>query len=77
MTVKVRYGRDEYSLYRIKEEWCMKHIGKGVWGDPKNWDLEWNKDAKWAINTVFGNSFFFFKEERDATLFILQWGPGL
>ena len=77
MTVKVWYDKSEYSLHRVKEEWCTENIGQGTWGNPKDWVNGWPTKYKWTMNTIFGNSFFYFKEESDATMFILRWGPGV
>ena len=77
MTISVHYDRDEYSLHPAKEQWCRNHIGKGMWGIPRDWKDGINSaDARWSINSVFGETFFYFKEEKDATMFILRWGAG-
>ena len=78
MTIKVHYDRDEYSLHAPREKWCREHIGKGSWGDPRGWTDGINtQDAKWAIQSIFGETFFYFREEKDAMMFVLKWGPGL
>ena len=77
--IKIHYDKEQYSLIRSKEDWCNEHIGKGSWQNPEYWSLGWDQcsEVKWAITSAFGNSFFFFKEERDATMFILRWGAGI
>jgi ABC-type uncharacterized transport system ATPase subunit len=45
--------------------WCRVIIGTGGY--------IMNDDDLWGIVTVFGESKFFFVEERDATAFTLRW----
>jgi hypothetical protein len=49
--------------------WCEKNLGLGGYyaftKDPKN--------AKWSIDSMFGNSHFFFRDPKDALLFSLTW----
>lgn len=67
---KVQFGKDHYHLQNEMIEWCKKYISPNYgWRKP---DKErWGDD--WGIVSMFGNSFFYFIEERNATLFALRW----
>ena len=45
-------------------EWCSNNFGEG--GHNSLGDA-------WSLETAFGNSYFGFKYERDATLFSMKW----
>lgn len=64
MTV-VGFNKRMYHLNGAMESWCKEHVGPGGW-------LNAPEDL-WTISSVFGNTTFTFKYERDATLFALKW----
>ena len=74
--VVVQFGKDKYHLQRDMEVWCKKHISKPpvghtwVSGEPKSWEGL----GTWCMSSMFGNTFFYFKEEKDALWFELAWG---
>jgi hypothetical protein len=51
-------------------KWCEKHIGKGAYFDSRAF---WDPEVKWAVDQSAGNIYFTFRNERDATLFVLMW----
>lgn len=73
--VTVEFGKENYHEQGIMINWCNKYIGTNppysdwCWATPDKWP----KDNKWAIQSMFGTTFFYFKEEKDATMFILKW----
>jgi hypothetical protein len=69
----ITFGKDRYHQHPEMEQWCKDNIGKGKWicGTPKTWKgLE---DIDWAIDSMFGNTTFAFKDAKHLTLFILRW----
>lgn len=77
MTITVEFGKDKYHLQRQMEEWCTEHISQNP--RYKNWvfmkpkDGEWEGLGQWCMDSAFGNTFFYFKNESDATMFTLRW----
>ncbi len=75
MTTTVELGKDHYHLQSNMEAWCTQHIGKNprytnwVYSQPKDWEGL----GTWCMNSAFGTTFFYFKNESDATLFTLKW----
>ena len=75
MTKTVEFGKDKYHLQYDMEKWCKEHIGKNplytswVSGEPRSWEGM----GTWCMSTMFGTTFFYFKEEKDAVLFALRW----
>lgn len=57
---RVQFGKDRYHEIQDMAQWCQENIGAGRY-------------PPWAVETRFGNTFFFFVNERDATLFSLRW----
>lgn len=75
MTITVEFDRRYYHLQREMEEWCNTYIGENprytnwVYSEPK----EWEGLGTWCLASMFGTTFFYFKNEADATLFALKW----
>jgi hypothetical protein len=61
----ITFGKERYHLNGAMEYWCADHIGKGGW--LREYDDMWN------INSIFGNTTFKFKNEKDYTWFVLRW----
>lgn len=62
---EVQFGKDRYHQINDMADWCYEHFGSG--GQLAR------PDDKWALDMAFGNSFFKFKNEKDAIMFILRW----
>jgi hypothetical protein len=73
MTVEVRFGKDRYHQHEEMIKWCKEVIGYGGWSwvTPDSWDRVGGK--LWLVHSAFGNTVFAFKEEKDASMFILRW----
>lgn len=70
----VEFSKRHYHLNDSMIEWCEINIGKNqpgnwVYANPGNWH-----ERNWAISSTFGNTTFYFKNEKDATMFMLKWG---
>lgn len=75
MMAVVQFGKNMYHLQAEMEKWCSNNIGQNplyrnwVGGEPKTWEGL----GTWCMASMFGNTFFFFKEEKDALWFELVW----
>lgn len=75
MTTIVQIGRDKYNLQLDMELWCVDNIGKNP--PYKNWvyskPISWEGLGDWCMSSMFGITFFYFKEESHARLFEQAW----
>ena len=55
------------------EKWCKENVGPGCWtfGKARTW--EGMGTNLWTIDSMFGNTTFSFKNEKDYTWFVLRW----
>lgn len=59
------FGKDRYHEIQYMISWCHLQFGDGGWlASPS---------CTWATESAFGNTFFKFKNEEDATMFALRW----
>ena len=65
----VEFGKDKYHLQNDMIQWCRDNLGTGGWRQPslKLWG------DHWGIVCAFGNTTFYFIEEKDAIMFRLRW----
>lgn len=67
--IRFSFGKDRFHEQMDMIKWCEKKLGSGGYyaftKDPEN--------AKWSIDSMFGNTHFFFKNPKDAVLFGLTW----
>jgi hypothetical protein len=67
--IRISFGKDRYHEYLDMIAWCEKHCGEGGY-----YEFSKNPDtANWSINSMFGNTHFFFRNTEDALLFALRW----
>jgi hypothetical protein len=68
--VVVEFGKDRYHLNDDMQSWCTDNFGIGGWvyANPDDWE-----ERYWAISSAFGNTTFYFKDEKHATIFALRW----
>lgn len=73
MPSEITFGKDRYYLNNDMESWCKQHIGHGGWtyASPKDW--RGMDDRVWVMHSMFGNTTFAFKHDRDALAFTLKW----
>lgn len=75
MTTTISFDNRSYFLHHEMIAWCDEFIGKNpsyrtwVYQEPG----DWRGLGTWCVSSVFGNTFFYFKHEQDATLFALRW----
>ena len=75
MTATVEFSNRYYLLQGEMEKWCERHICENP--PYTNWvyskPTEWEGLGNWCMASAFGTTFFYFKNESDATLFTLKW----
>lgn len=62
---EIAFGKDRYHEIQEMISWLMANVGHGGYLD--------DPEGLWRIEQAFGNSFFRFKRDRDATIFALKW----
>lgn len=75
MTITVEFGNSRYHQQGEMERWCSENIN---YNPPyKNWvatePKSWEGMGTWCMSSMFGSTFFYFKNEKDATMFKLRW----
>lgn len=67
--IRFSFGKDRFHEQTAMLKWCEDNLGQGGYyafsRDPEN--------AKWSIDSMFGNTHFFFRDSKDAVLFSLTW----
>lgn len=66
MSYKITLGKDKYHLHSEITQWCRDHIGNG--GPAAH-----EPDKLWDMVMAFGNSTYYFKNEKDLAFFMLRW----
>ena len=67
--IRISFGKDRYHEQSDMTSWCEKNIGDGgYYAFTKN-----PEESRWAIESMFGNTHFFFCNPNDAVLFSLKW----
>jgi len=62
---EVEFSKQQYHLIEEMNSWLRANVGDGGWRPML--------DARWHIESAFGNSKYVFKDPRDAMLFALRW----
>jgi hypothetical protein len=68
----ITFGKDKYHLHLEMQAWCKQQFGEGKWISypyPKDWTAM----PDWTIHSMFGNTTFAFKDEKQYNWFILRW----
>jgi hypothetical protein len=67
---EITFGRDRYIQYPQMQKWCEENIGgSGGWCNLDDYNLA----RVWSINILFGYTTLQFRNDEDATAFILRW----
>jgi hypothetical protein len=61
----IQFGKGRYHEIETMIKWCYEHFGGGGWLP--------SPGCSWSVESAFGNTFFIFKNEKDATIFALRW----
>lgn len=64
----IKFGKDRYHLNTEMYEWLVNNLGPGGW-----YKQAIDVNHRWAWESAFGNTTYHFREDRDATMFILKW----
>ena len=63
---EITFNNTRFHLNGEMEEWCRNNIGQGGWGAAHEGDV-------WRIDSMFGNTTFKFKHEKDFIWFTMRW----
>lgn len=64
----VKFGKDHYHLNEDMYEWLLHNIGQGGW-----YKQAIDAEHRWAWESHFGNTTYYFKNDKDASMFVLRW----
>lgn len=67
--IRISFCKDRYHQQREMQAWCEKHLGDGGYYA----FTQRPRTARWAIESMFGATHFFFRDSKDAVLFGLTW----
>ena len=65
---EITFGKQRYHQNSEICKWLYENVGEGGW---HRGSVE--EDKLWAWTVAFGNTTFYFKNDKDATMFILKW----
>jgi hypothetical protein len=66
------FGKDRYHEINDIQMWCVQQFGEGKWiGEPYPKDC--TAMPNWTVHSMFGNTTFAFKDEKQYNWFILRW----
>jgi len=65
---RISFGQDRFHQQEEMISWCKRHCGDGGWQAITKSDK-----ARWSVDSMFGHTHFFFKEEKDLVLFSMKW----
>ena len=66
MATIIQFDKSKYHLINQMNDWLRTNIGPGGYAPVL--------DARWHIESAFGNTWYTFKDPKDATFFALMWG---
>lgn len=61
---EIKIDRDRYAEQTTMIRWCESEFGE--------WQVR-NGLERWGVTQSFGYAHFYFREEEDATVFVLRW----
>ena len=67
--IRISFGKDRYHQQREMASWCEKNLGDGGYYAFTHRP----NTARWAIESMFGSTHFFFRDSKDAVMFGLTW----
>jgi hypothetical protein len=73
--VEFKFNNRHYHLQHEMYDWCEEKFGQGGWASPHKGEFPLS-NVNWVMDTIFGNTFVYFKYPEDATMFALRWPNG-
>ena len=65
---EITFGKHRYHQNAEICEWLYHNVGDGGW-----YRQNVEEGKSWARTVTFGNTTFYFKNPKDATMFLLRW----
>ena len=69
---QITFGKDQYHLNGKMQQWCKNTLGPPAYSVDNIRD-DGDRKNLWTYKGIFGNTTYFFKNEKDYTMFILRW----
>jgi hypothetical protein len=64
---EITFGKGSYHLQKDMINWCREQFGDGsVYGGR-------GAVERWSMDSAFGHTVFYFRNEADAVVFSLRW----
>jgi hypothetical protein len=74
-THSITFNNTRYHQHPEMAIWLEANVGAGGWS--ASWDNQlpgqYHKEYVWRIESMFGNTTFAFKHEKDYAWFLLRW----
>lgn len=68
----ITFNNTRYHQHREMQSWCEEQFGPGQWiSEP--YPKDWTSMPVWTVHSMFGNTTFAFKNQRQYNWFILRW----
>lgn len=64
----IKFGKDRYHLNGEMYEWLVSNFGSGGW-----YKGSIDANHRWAWESGFGITIYYFREDKDASMFLLRW----
>jgi hypothetical protein len=68
--IEFKFGRERFHEAQEMSLWLIDHYGRGMW---YRHAMVENNDCRWAQESAFGITWFYFRNQEDATMFALRW----
>jgi hypothetical protein len=68
----VKVNKQHYHFISQMQAWCLANIGPGDYFQRKHVSVD-DSQQRWYMTTAFGNSLFYFKSAKDASIFAFKW----
>lgn len=66
--IEIEFGKDRFHLQDEMIKWCRTNLGEGGWGSYNKAGIK-----QWSVESMFGSTFFYFRNPHDAMMFKLVW----
>lgn len=67
---EIVFGKDRFHQNPEIAEWLIHHFGRGMWYKYAVID---DPDCRWAWESAFGTTRYYFRDDKDALLFVMRW----
>ena len=69
---QITFNNTRYHLNGKMQQWCENQLGPVAYSVDNIRD-DGDRKNLWTYKSIFGNTTYFFKNEKDYTMFLLRW----